>query len=464
MNPFTRFVQEMLRKNAQHPDTVISDEARRVLEALEQGKRATRRPMPQPKVDKQSTTPRLKPEACSCGGRDAQNTHRVWRIDCRPTPNIERRIHICVGDVPAGCASESGLIRPVGARRMPTRRTLLRRVAGVHKDDRHACALCLVGDVCAKLRERPTVQLIPSPALNRYPLPDALQILKGDAPVSVFRLLDQLFRDAVVHVIRKAPFLPGQLLQSSLGRLRAFRLQLAAQAAVTVAHVEQVASAVYRVVTVGEDVSHSHVRAKKPLRVNRRFVGQVAGRVQVELTAAIHEVALTPLELQQFKVRRTSGKWNGDSPAQCPNADLLSRDAPVEDAVIVGNRAVRPERAPCAFVQLVGVRHLADTANGHLRRQFEAFTDGVVSQVVERNATECFGFPRLPANPVASGIGAFQHRQQRAALVISREKLYYRSQFHTVSVAHLTRNINALKGAKGLSLPTAKAGGISPRF
>lgn len=46
MNPFTRFVQEMLRKNAQHPDTVISDEARRVLEALEQGKRATLRPMP----------------------------------------------------------------------------------------------------------------------------------------------------------------------------------------------------------------------------------------------------------------------------------------------------------------------------------------------------------------------------------------------------------------------------------
>lgn len=46
MNPFTRFVQEMLRKNAQHPDTEISDEARRVLAALEQGKRATMRPMP----------------------------------------------------------------------------------------------------------------------------------------------------------------------------------------------------------------------------------------------------------------------------------------------------------------------------------------------------------------------------------------------------------------------------------
>lgn len=53
MNPFTRFVQEMLRKNAQHPDTVISDEAQRILDALQRGQRATRRPMPQPKVDKQ---------------------------------------------------------------------------------------------------------------------------------------------------------------------------------------------------------------------------------------------------------------------------------------------------------------------------------------------------------------------------------------------------------------------------
>jgi hypothetical protein len=47
MNPFTRFVQQMLRQRAQHPDPAISVEARRVIAALEQGKRATPRPMPQ---------------------------------------------------------------------------------------------------------------------------------------------------------------------------------------------------------------------------------------------------------------------------------------------------------------------------------------------------------------------------------------------------------------------------------
>jgi hypothetical protein len=48
MNPFTRFVQQMLRQRAQHPDPAISVEARRVIAALEQGKRATMRPMPVP--------------------------------------------------------------------------------------------------------------------------------------------------------------------------------------------------------------------------------------------------------------------------------------------------------------------------------------------------------------------------------------------------------------------------------
>lgn len=43
------FFAEMLRRRAQDPDPAISVEAQRILDALEQGKRATMRPMPQPK-------------------------------------------------------------------------------------------------------------------------------------------------------------------------------------------------------------------------------------------------------------------------------------------------------------------------------------------------------------------------------------------------------------------------------
>lgn len=49
MNPFTRFVQEMLRKRAAEiraADPAATDEAQRILDALQRGQRATMRPMP----------------------------------------------------------------------------------------------------------------------------------------------------------------------------------------------------------------------------------------------------------------------------------------------------------------------------------------------------------------------------------------------------------------------------------
>jgi len=39
-----------------------------------------------------SDTPRLKAGACSYGGIETQNTHRVWRNDRRPASDVDRRV------------------------------------------------------------------------------------------------------------------------------------------------------------------------------------------------------------------------------------------------------------------------------------------------------------------------------------------------------------------------------------
>lgn len=48
MNPITKFVHDVLRQRVQHPGPAISADAQRILQALEEGRRATMRPMPQP--------------------------------------------------------------------------------------------------------------------------------------------------------------------------------------------------------------------------------------------------------------------------------------------------------------------------------------------------------------------------------------------------------------------------------
>src|SRR5690606_17055963 len=103
-----------------------------------------------------------------------------------------------MGDESAGCAFESRLIRTIGTGNMPTARTFLRRIARVNYPHRNAFQGRFVGDLESQAVEVPAMQLVASPALNRYPLADVRQVFQRNAASSVFRLFNQLLTDAVV--------------------------------------------------------------------------------------------------------------------------------------------------------------------------------------------------------------------------------------------------------------------------
>src|SRR5690606_37603303 len=99
-------------------------------------------------------------------------------------------------------------------------------------------------------------------------------------------------------------------------------------------------SAVIRAVAVREDVGDTQISANPAVRVKRRVVRNVARRVQVELTTAIDQIAFTALILKQRKVMFATGETHRFASVQRPDRHLFVRHAPVEDTVIIGNRAV----------------------------------------------------------------------------------------------------------------------------
>ena len=87
---------------------------------------------------------------------------------------------------------------------MSTLGTHLRSVLGIDDLEQHAGLLGLVGNVLPKLVESPRPHAVTLRLAKPYPVPDALEVFKGDAAAGVFGLLNESLREDVIGITTKA--------------------------------------------------------------------------------------------------------------------------------------------------------------------------------------------------------------------------------------------------------------------
>ncbi len=324
-------------------------------------------------------------------------------------------------------------------------RTGARGVARVYRDHWHARQRCLVLDKRTELGKRPAMQGGASGLSSRYPLADVRQILQRNPASCAFGLFHDAFADAVVGVRGETLFSTRQLLQVTAGAIRLCCLQSLAQAAMTVAHPLYALALMHFAVTVGGDVRNTEINAKPAFRVNWRFVGNVAGRVQVELALAMHQVAFAALVLKQRQLMRAGHERDGLPTAKQPDRHGAVGKAEVQDATVIRYSAKFAKLPLRLFVQLVGVNDFANTADDQLRRQVKIGPYHAVRQAMHRHAAKALFGPCSLADVVAGGIGAFQRGIQQVALFFGGLKLNRRGQFHALSIAQNFYTVNMLK-------------------
>ena len=149
--------------------------------------------------------------------------------------------------------------RTIGFVNVTTGRTGAAGVPRVNQEYGNACTFRFVGHESTKLEERPTMQSCPLRATNRNPLPNAPQVFQGNRSICVFRFGNQLFADAVIDVFGKTAFFSRQPLEFAFGRPCTFGLQFSPQAAVTVAHMVDMAGRVDFSITIYGDVHYTQV-------------------------------------------------------------------------------------------------------------------------------------------------------------------------------------------------------------
>lgn len=303
-------------------------------------------------------------------------------------------------------------------------------IPGINQDQRYTCPSCFVVDKLTQLKERPAMQRGSLTLSNRYPSADAFEVFQGNSASSALSVSHDALADRVVHISGKTRFLLGSLIQSAFGRLSSLGLQLLAESAIAMTYIVYLRRRVHMAVGVYSNVRHSQVNAHHVSDINRLRLLNLAGGKEVELAVNQRKVSFSVSVTQKVILPGAADKGHLLTTAQTPDRNDLIWQAPVEDSVIVGNRAVLVESSSLPVIQPVGIGHLADAANHYLSRQGERGSCLSIGEFVESKLAKGLGLPSCAADGVASGIGGLQRLTQQPGLSFIRKQFDLGRQLH----------------------------------
>ena len=370
---------------------------------------------------------RLQAEACKCPERLRGPTcGSMTAAQPGDVPGCcgVARASVPTFDTPEGVAVWS--VPPVDD---PALRACLARVPWVHGDQRNAITLRLVGQESPQLVEAPTVVCAALRPSNRCPIADARQVFDGNSTSGVFGLPHDSLADPVVEIAGKPRLLEPARPQQALGRFGSLFLELAAKARVPFAKVGVVRAAERLSIAVGSDVLPPEIDAQVFGRVAFRHVANVDGHVEEEHAIAVDQVCLPAHPVQLGVLIGAADPRHDGAAVHRPDRDTI-RPLPRQDALVIDDGTVRPERRLDRLVPLVDLYHLGDGADGHLCRQAEVATNIVVGQFLKLNLASALVVERDGCKLIARRVELLHRRQHGRRLLGRRQHLELHRQLH----------------------------------
>jgi hypothetical protein len=344
-------------------------------------------------------------------------------------------------------------------------RTCPAGVARIDEQDRHAEHSRLVGDEGPKLAEGPIVQscALGGPCgLN--PVPDTLEIFKGDRAAGAFGLRHECFADAVVGM-RLKPALPaGHSLELAFGGLGAATLKPAPASAQLDTDGFNCLAGIGLAVAVGGDVDDAEIDAENVGRLDQVGIVEVADDGEIPVAAHEHQIHLAPAVGEQPPLMVAADIGDLLPPAERPDRQLIVGQEP-EDTVIERLGAVRPELAPGIGVDLVGVSHFGETSDRDLSRQAETVAKVAINQLLKGEVTEYLPLKSNLGQPVARLVASLKRLLKQDGLLWRRQQFDVRNELHAFKYRENYVMLQEPAAVGGIAFPPPpEGGGIQARF
>ncbi|GIV97863.1 MAG: hypothetical protein KatS3mg057_2520 [Herpetosiphonaceae bacterium] len=355
--------------------------------------------------------------------------------DTGPITDIAGSIDISKVRMTAANTTERGLIRTVALVNRPASVARLRCVARINQQNTNAAQLCFVRDVPAKLIERPVAELGACGFPNRCALANMRQIFQRYSSRAAFGFPHKLLCNGVVDIRLEAALLAADLSEATFGAFCANRLQGITTALIPLSHAFYLCAAVLFAIAIRGKVHNPQIDPQHRVTIIRRWFVNGARYKEVELTVAKHQIAFALSGQQHLALPFATDKRDGLPVfvSNRPHPHGLPLEIERQDAIIVGDTAVRSVGALCLAIQLVAIAHFRKTTDHHLRRQAVVRLDTLIDQLLQIILPKDLLFPRHAADLVTRGVRRFKCALQRISLFGRRLQLDLGDDFHILN-------------------------------
>jgi hypothetical protein len=365
---------------------------------------------------------------------------RCFRRVYRPPQlrDVSRSIHIGVGQVATRSTKELLLALAIGFLAMTALGASAAGITSVHENYRNAEQLRLVVDELTKLREGPSSHLGSLRFAKPCPATYSFEILQRNTTSGVFGLRNEGLRDAVVGVTAEARFTLADALHgaSSAPAGLTFTSHLFAErpanSGVLLANGLDLLASMDIAVGVGSEVGDAQVYTEKLGSLDGWIFRELPGGVEEELPVPVDEIDLAFEAIQPLGLILAKDVGQNLASLQGPERDVI-QTLPGQNALIVGDGAVRLELWE---LRLVSAQHLdgfADGADGHLCGESVLLSQIVVASLVDAWLTGKAGLVANLSGMLGSGVERL-HGVEQEGSVVAGKKLKLDSQSHASNI------------------------------
>ena len=333
------------------------------------------------------------------------------------------------------------MTRTVSLINTTTGRAGLRGVGWINQEQRHACLSRLVVQKGAQLKERPRMQRGSLGAPKPYPRANACQIFQCNRALCALRFSHHFLAQVMVRPFCETGLVTRQSLEPSFGRFSSLALEFGSQTAVAIAYIVDRTGRMDFTIGVNRDICYAQVNAQYALNVLWHWFLNFTGSGEKEFIAEQHQVRLPLAHFEQSPLMFTTNEGNQHSAIYRPDGNRAGQ--PAQNAIIVSQTPQRLELAAHPTREFIGVGNFGNTANGHLRREFELLAYLAIAQVMKIILSEGLRLPSLLTDKLTGSIARCQRLAQGLNLFGCWQEFDLCDQFHVSSIEHLGYNVKS---------------------
>jgi hypothetical protein len=345
--------------------------------------------------------------------------------------NVLRPVVVGVVFVSALLANELAASLPIGFGCMAADGTFTGRVVSGHELDCHARQLGLVGQFSLQVVERPRMQVSPMLSTSLHPRTNTPEVFKGYPSLRAFGIRDYYFRNTMIGIRREAGLFATAFLQEPLGGLGSFVLESAANAEVTATKTPDLPPAEEFSVTGSGQNNQSEINADVIRDGWDNGFGNGDSNEEIELAIPQNKIGFPSWQSEQFPLTFAADERNLLPAVDCPDGNGILFAFPGQNAGIIGDTSRWSEFPLNVMVNLIGVGHLGDTADNHLRREErEVMPGGMVYGFMQIVLAEHLGIESNRGETIADAVCLFDGLSQGNRLFLIGSQLNLTYQLH----------------------------------